>query len=70
MERLHEVMAKLERVPKVVITITPDLYLRVDGVLKLCQLPDVSEDEQFAVAVRQIFEAGLREYEARVAMEE
>ena len=70
MDRLHEVLAKMERVPEVVITVTPDLYMRVDSVRRLCELPSGPEEEQFAEAVRQILEAGLREYEARVAMEE
>lgn len=68
MERLKELLAKVERIPEVVIPITTDLFVRVDGVLSLCELPDGSDEEQFQAAVRQIFEAGLREYEARVAM--
>lgn len=70
MTRLRELLAKVEALPSVSIAITADLYARVDAVLPLCDLAGGSEEARFIQAVNQIFEAGLREYEARLAMDE
>lgn len=70
MDRLRDLLDKVEKVPEVTIIISADLYARVDAVKGLCSLDDVDgEEAEFVEAVNQIFEAGLREYEARQAME-
>ena len=70
MDRLRDLLEKVEKVPAVEITITADLYARVDSVMDLCDVTAGSDEARFIQAVNQIFEAGLREYEARQAMEE
>ncbi len=68
MDLLRALLEKVEKVPSVNITITTDLYLRVDSVMSLCDV-NGNEVERFVQAVNQVFEAGLREYEARLALD-
>lgn len=70
MDRLRDLLEKVEKIPSVEITITTDLYARVDAVLDLCDISAGNDEARFVQAVNQIFEAGLREYEARQAMDE
>lgn len=65
MSKLQDILAKVEAVPSVPITITVDLYRRVAAVMPLCELDAGSEEARFIQAVHEIFEAGLRDYEVR-----
>ena len=65
MDRLRELLDKVERVPEIRITMTPDLYARISAVEALCDLDAGSEDARILQAAEQIFETGLRDYEIR-----